>query len=89
MDIEVLGLDLGKSVCGLAELDVTGVVVFRKRLQRNRLLNFLEKSRPMLWRWKSAVERITSGGFTRARTPPDVAALPPAINQGLNSPEFF
>jgi len=46
MDIEVLGIDLGKSVCSLAGLDATGVVVFRKRLQRHRLLNFLEKLRP-------------------------------------------
>ena len=26
MDIEVLGIDLGKSVCSLAGLDATGVV---------------------------------------------------------------
>jgi transposase len=42
----VLGIDLGKSVCSLAGLDATGVVVFRKRLQRNRLLSFIEKLRP-------------------------------------------
>lgn len=42
MDIEVLGIDLGKTVCSLAGLDATGAVVFRKRLQRHRLLDFLE-----------------------------------------------
>lgn len=46
MDIEVLGIDLGKSVCSLAELNTTAVVVFRKRLQRHCLLNFLENLRP-------------------------------------------
>ncbi len=41
MDIEVLGIDLGKTVCSLAGLDANGAVVFRKRLQRHRLLKFL------------------------------------------------
>lgn len=38
MDIKVLGIDLGKSVCSLAGLDEAGAVVFRKLLQRDRLL---------------------------------------------------
>ena len=46
MDIEVLGIDLGKTVCSLAGLDAAGAVVFRKRLQRHRLLDFLEELRP-------------------------------------------
>ncbi len=41
MDIKVLGIDLGKTVCSLAGLDEAGTVVFRKRLQRHRLLDFL------------------------------------------------
>ena len=41
MGIEVLGIDLGKTVCILAGLDETGAVVYRKRLQRHRLLDFL------------------------------------------------
>ena len=41
MDITVLGIDLGKTVCSLAGLDASGAVVFRKRLQRYRLLDFL------------------------------------------------
>ncbi|WP_420337095.1 IS110 family transposase [Roseibium sp.] len=42
MDITVLGIDLGKSVCSLAGLDASGAVVFRKRLQRFRLLDLAE-----------------------------------------------
>ena len=41
MDITVLGIDLGKTVCSLAGLDGSGAVVFRKRIQRFRLLDFL------------------------------------------------
>ncbi len=41
MNIEVLGIDLGKTVCSLAGLDANGAVVFRKQLRRHRLLNFL------------------------------------------------
>ncbi|WP_306130376.1 hypothetical protein [Roseovarius sp. MMSF_3350] len=40
MDIKVLGIDLGKTVCSLAGLDEAGAVVFRKRLQRHLLLGF-------------------------------------------------
>lgn len=46
MDIKVLGIDLGKSVCSLAGLDEAGAVVFRKRLQRHRLLDFLDGLAP-------------------------------------------
>ncbi|MEZ0468223.1 hypothetical protein C6W91_16705 [Phaeobacter sp. SYSU ZJ3003] len=46
MDIKVLGIDLGKTVCSLAGLDEAGVVVFRKRLQRHRLLDFLDALPP-------------------------------------------
>lgn len=42
MDIMVLGIDLGKTVCSLAGLDEAGAVVFRKRLQRHRLLDILD-----------------------------------------------
>lgn len=46
MDIEVLGIDLGKAVCSLAGADGTGAVVLRKRLQRHRLLSFLKDLQP-------------------------------------------
>ena len=42
MNIKILGSDLGKAVCSLAGLDEAGAVVFRKRLQRHRLLDFLD-----------------------------------------------
>lgn len=41
MDIAVLGIDLGKTVCSLVGLDAKGEVVFRRRLQRFGLLDFL------------------------------------------------
>ncbi len=41
MDITVLGIDLGKTVCSLVGFDGSGAVIFRKRLQRFRLLGFL------------------------------------------------
>lgn len=41
MDIAVLGIDLGKTTCSVAGLDVDGMVVLRKRVQRHRLLDFL------------------------------------------------
>ena len=46
MTIAVLGIDLGKTVCSLAGLDATGAVVFRKRLQRFRLLDFISSLPP-------------------------------------------
>lgn len=41
MDIAVLAIDLGKTVCNLAGVDCTGAVVVRRRVQRFRLLEFL------------------------------------------------
>ena len=46
MDIAVLGIDLGKTVCSLAGLDGTGAVVFRRRIQRFRLLDYLADLAP-------------------------------------------
>ncbi|MCU9839962.1 IS110 family transposase [Ruegeria sp. WL0004] len=48
MDIAVIGIDLGKTVCSLAGLDAKGEVVFRKRLQRFRLLDFLADLPPCI-----------------------------------------
>lgn len=48
MGIEVLGIDLGKTVCSLTGLDATGAGVYRKRLQRHRLLDFLEGLDPCI-----------------------------------------
>ncbi|MBT8154365.1 hypothetical protein KMP13_10740 [Epibacterium ulvae] len=43
-----MGIDLGKTVCSLEGLDATGAVVYRKRLQRHRLLDFLEGLDPCI-----------------------------------------
>lgn len=59
MDIKVLDIDLGKTVCSLARLDEAGAVVFRRRLQRHRLLTFLIRFRAAWSRWKPAAMRIT------------------------------
>ena len=40
MEIAVLGIDLGKTVCSVAGVDGTGAVVMRKPVQRFRLLDF-------------------------------------------------
>jgi len=48
MDIEVLVIDLGKTVCSLAGLDGKGAVVFRKRLQRHQLLDFIDTHAPCI-----------------------------------------
>ena len=46
MDIAVLGIDLGKTVCSLAGVDGTGAVILRRRIQRFRLLEFLAQLPP-------------------------------------------
>jgi transposase len=43
MDISVLDIGLGKVVCSLAGLDSRGAVVFRKRIQRHGLPDFIAK----------------------------------------------
>lgn len=46
MDIAVLGIDLGKTLCSLAGVDGTGAVVLRRRVQRFRLLELLAQLPP-------------------------------------------
>ncbi len=41
MSIFVLGIDLGKNVCSLVGLDETGAVVLRRRLRRDRVVEFV------------------------------------------------
>ena len=48
MDIAVLRIDLRKMACSLAGQDGSGVVVFRKRIQRFRLLDFLASLPPCI-----------------------------------------
>ena len=59
MDIEVLGVDLGKTVCSLAGLDAAGAVVFRKRIQRRRLLAFLTNLWPCIVAMEACGAHIT------------------------------
>ncbi|MEO5614018.1 MAG: hypothetical protein ABIR04_03705 [Cypionkella sp.] len=63
MEIAVLGIDLGKTVCSVAGVDGTGAVVMRKRVQRFRLLDFW-RSCHLVWSpWKPVAAPITLGGF--------------------------
>jgi transposase len=48
MDIQVVGIDLGKTTCSVAGLDDKGTVVLRKRVQRHRLLDFLATLPPCI-----------------------------------------
>lgn len=64
MDIKVLGIDLGRTVCSLAGLDEAGAVVCRERLQRHRLPDFLDTLRPRVVAMEACGGRITSGAFT-------------------------
>ena len=38
MTIAILGIDLGKNICSVVGLDVTGAVVLRRRMRRQRLI---------------------------------------------------
>lgn len=48
MEIEVLGIDLGKTSCSVAGLDRSGSVVLRRRIRRHRLLAFLSSLSPCI-----------------------------------------
>lgn len=63
MDIEILGIDLGKTVRSLAGLDVTGALVYRNRLQRLRLLGLLEGLRPCFVAMEACGVTHHIGGF--------------------------
>jgi transposase len=42
-NIAVLGIDLGKNVCTVVELDASGAVVMRRRMRRETLIGLAEK----------------------------------------------
>ena len=48
MNIAILGIDLGKTVCSLAGLDNEGAVIFRRRIKRFKLLDFLDELSPCI-----------------------------------------
>ena len=41
MTVFVLGIDLGKNVCSLVGLDLSGAVVLRRRLRRDSVAGFV------------------------------------------------
>jgi len=43
MKIAVLGIDLGKNVCSVVGLDVSGAVVLRRRVRRDTLIDLVAK----------------------------------------------
>jgi transposase len=44
MDVQVLGIDLGKNSCSLVGLDVSGRVVVRRRMRRESIVAFVAKA---------------------------------------------
>ena len=46
MDITVLGVDLGKNVCSVVGLDLSGAVVMRRKVRRETLVKLAEKLPP-------------------------------------------
>ncbi|OHV64265.1 hypothetical protein LCM4576_29320 [Mesorhizobium sp. LCM 4576] len=46
MTIMMLGIDLGKNSCSVAELDTTGKVVLRRRMQPKTIVSFASKLAP-------------------------------------------
>ena len=43
MKIAVLGIDLGKNVCSVVGLDLSGAVVLRRRVRRDTLIDLVAK----------------------------------------------
>ena len=48
MDIAVLGIDLGKNSCSVVELDRSGKVVLRRRMQRKTIVIMAAKLSPCI-----------------------------------------
>lgn len=48
MDISVLGVDLGKNICSVVGLDVSGAVVMRRKMRRETLIALAEKLPPCI-----------------------------------------
>jgi transposase len=46
MEIEVLGIDLGKDSCSIVRLDDGGAVVLRRRMRREGVIKLAGKLRP-------------------------------------------
>jgi transposase len=46
MAIAIAGIDLGKNVCNIAEVDKIGTVLRRRRVRRDKLVDHLSKLDP-------------------------------------------
>jgi len=46
MDIAVLGVDLGKNVCSVVGLDMSGAVMMRRKVRRETLVKLAEQLAP-------------------------------------------
>src|SRR5271170_6016447 len=84
MDISVLGVDLGKTVCSVVGLDASGAVVMRRKVRRETLIALAEKLPPCVvgmeacW-GSSSRPRVRR---SRPRRPADLARICPALHQG-------
>lgn len=48
MQVSMLGIDLGKNVCGIVGLDASGAVVLRRRAKRETLIGLVTKLPPCI-----------------------------------------
>src|SRR5579863_1646554 len=48
MDIEVLGIDLGKNICRVVGVDSSGKVILRRRMQRKTIVGLASKLSPCI-----------------------------------------
>jgi hypothetical protein len=56
-------VDLGKTICNLVGQDMSATVVFRKRVQRFQLLDFLANLSSCIVAWRLAAGHITLAGI--------------------------
>ena len=57
--ISIMGIDLAKSVFQICAMDKRGRVLFNKKIQRNKLLGFVEKQE---WEGDASIAMETCGG---------------------------
>ena len=67
MAIVILGIDLGKNLCSVVGLGEAGVVVLRRTMRRQTVLDSPPSCRRAPWRWRRAAGRITSAAFLRRK----------------------
>lgn len=67
MELQTVGIDLGKTSFHVVGLDLQGKVALRKRFSRSRLLQFTANLRVHLLAWKLAVEHTFSAELSGSR----------------------